>query len=86
MSNPNNPHHILANAAPSTGTPREEQVMVMELENPISQPRGRSRIEVWLFIAVALIGLLGFMASLSTGDIQETAGGDDSKAAAIAQP
>ncbi len=60
--------------------------MVMEIENAVSQPRGRSRIEVWLFIAVALVGLLGFMASLSTGDIQETAGGDDSKAAAVAQP
>ncbi|HXZ44537.1 MAG TPA: hypothetical protein VEH53_06880 [archaeon] len=60
--------------------------MVMEIENPISQPRRRSRIEVWLFIAVALVGLLGFMASLSTGDVQETAGGQDSKATAVAQP
>jgi hypothetical protein len=60
--------------------------MVTEIENPISPPRGRSRIEVWLFIAVALVGLLGFMASLSTGDVQETAGGEDSKAAAVAQP
>jgi hypothetical protein len=60
--------------------------MVMEIENPISQPRRRSRIEVWLFVAVALIGLLGFMASLSTGDVQEATGGEESKAAAVAQP
>jgi hypothetical protein len=86
MANPNNPYHILANTTPSTRTPREEQVMVMDIENPISQPRGRSRIEVWLFVAVALIGLLGFMASLSTGDVQEATGGEESKAAAVAQP
>ncbi len=60
--------------------------MVMEPENPTSQPRGRRRIEVWLFIAVSLIGLLGFMASLSTGDVQEAVSGDDSKTAAVAQP
>lgn len=57
----------------------------MEHENPTSQTRGRRRIEVWLFIAASLIGLLGFMASLSTGDVQEVASGEDSKTAAVAQ-
>ncbi|MGD0266803.1 MAG: hypothetical protein ABSD47_17880 [Candidatus Methylomirabilota bacterium] len=50
------------------------------------EPRGRSRVEVWLFIAIALVGLLGFMSSLSTGDAQGVAGGEGSQAAAYAQP
>jgi len=52
----------------------------------MSEPRGWSRVEVWLFIAVSLIGLLGFMSSLSSGDVQETAGGEGSKTAAYVQP
>jgi hypothetical protein len=40
---------------------------------------------VWLFVAVSLVGLLGFMSSLSTGDVQEVAGSEDSKAAVYAQ-
>ena len=60
--------------------------MVKEPENPISEPRGWSRVEVWLFIAVSLVGLLGFMSSLSTGDTQETAGSEDSKTAVHARP
>jgi hypothetical protein len=60
--------------------------MVKEPGNPMTEPRRRSRIEVWLFIAVALIGLLGFMSSLSTGDVQEAAGSGDSKTTAYAQP
>lgn len=63
----------------------EEPQMVMESKIRMSEPRGRSRVEVWLFIAVSLVGLLGFMSSLSTGDVQEAAGGEDSKAAAYAQ-
>lgn len=59
--------------------------MIMEPENRMLEPRGRSRVEVWLFIAVSLVGLLGFMSSLSTGDVQEVAGGEDSKPAAYAQ-
>jgi hypothetical protein len=60
--------------------------MVRQPENRMSEPRGWSRVEVWLFIAVSLIGLLGFMSSLSSGDVQETAGGEGSKTAAYAQP
>ena len=59
--------------------------MVMQSENPTSEPRGWSRVEVWLFIGVSLIGLLGFMSSLSTGDIQEAAGSEDAKPAAVAE-
>ena len=51
----------------------------------MSEPRGRSWVEVWLFVAVSLVGLLGFMSSLSTGDVQEVAGSEDAKAAAYAQ-
>lgn len=60
--------------------------MIMESANPMSEPRGRSRVEVWLFIAIALVGLLGFMSSLSTGDAQGVAGSEESQAAAYAQP
>jgi beta-lactam-binding protein with PASTA domain len=59
--------------------------MVMEPEDPMSEPRGRSWVEVWLFVAVSLVGLLGFMSSLSTGDVQEVAGSENSKAAIYAQ-
>ncbi len=31
-------------------------------------PRRRSRMEIWLLIAVSIFGLLGFMSTLSTGD------------------
>jgi hypothetical protein len=60
--------------------------MIMESGSPTAEPRGRSRVEVWLFIAIALVGLLGFMSSLSTGDAQGVAGGEGSQAAAYAQP
>jgi len=63
----------------------EEPQMVMESKIRMSGPRGRSRVEVWLFIAVSLVGLLGFMSSLSTGDVQEAAGSGDSEPAAYAQ-
>jgi len=42
-------------------------------------------VEVWLIIGVSLIGLLGFMSSLSTGDIQEAAGSGDAKSAAVVE-
>jgi hypothetical protein len=60
--------------------------MIMESGNPMSEPRGRNRVEVWLFIAISLVGLLGFMSSLSTGDAQGVAGSEESKAADYAQP
>jgi hypothetical protein len=59
--------------------------MVTETENPMSTPRRRSRIEVWLLIIASLIGLLGFMSTLSSGDDQEIAVGADSQAAAYAR-
>ncbi|MFI5338917.1 MAG: hypothetical protein ACHQ7N_03660 [Candidatus Methylomirabilales bacterium] len=40
---------------------------------------------MWLFIAVSLIGLLGFVTTLSTGGGQKMAGNDGSRAAAFAQ-
>jgi hypothetical protein len=60
--------------------------MIMESGNPMSGPRKRSWVEVWLFLAISLVGLLGFMSSLSTGDAQGVAGSEESKAAAYAQP
>jgi hypothetical protein len=60
--------------------------MVTETEYPMSNPRKRSRIEVWLLIVVSLIGLLGFMSTLSSGDTQEVAGKGDSQAAYARQP
>jgi len=60
--------------------------MVMETENPMSKSQGRSRIEVWLLIAVSLVALVGFMSTLSSGDAQEVAGSEDSQPADHAQP
>jgi hypothetical protein len=59
--------------------------MVTETENPRSKPRKWSRIEVWLLIVGSLVGLLGFMSTLSSGDAQGVAGGGDSHAAAYAR-
>jgi len=59
--------------------------MAMEAEDYASEPRAWSWVQVSLLIAVTLIGLLGFMSSLSTGDIQEVAGSEDSNKAAIVQ-
>ena len=52
----------------------------------MSEHRGWSRVEVWMLIAISLIGLLGFMSSLSSGDVQEATGGGDSKTASYAKP
>ena len=60
--------------------------MAKELEDATSEPRGWSRVEVWLLIAISLIGLLGFMSSLSSGDVQEGTGGGDPKTASYAKP
>jgi hypothetical protein len=51
----------------------------------MSKPQGWSRIEVWFLIAVSLVALVGFMSTLSSGDAQEVAGGEDSQPAAHAQ-
>jgi hypothetical protein len=71
---------------PPPGADEEEPGMVVESRNPVAEPRRRSRVEVWLFIAISLVGLLGFMSSLSTGDAQGVAGGEEPRAAAYAQP
>jgi hypothetical protein len=42
------------------------------------------RIEVWLFVAIAMIGLLGFMSTLTTGDVLGPPGGEESGAAIVA--
>lgn len=58
--------------------------MVADAESPGSTPRRKSRLEVWFFVAVSLVGLLGFMATLSTGDVEGMAGGQESRPAAYA--
>ena len=55
--------------------------MVADAENPGSRPRRKSHLEVWFFVAVSLIGLLGFMATLSTGDVEGMAAGEEVRAA-----
>lgn len=55
--------------------------MVAETESPGSEPRRKSRLEVWFFVAVSLVGLLGFMATLSTGDVEGMAIGEELRAA-----
>ena len=55
--------------------------MVAEAESPGSNSRRKSRLEVWFFVAVSLIGLLGFMATLSTGDVEGVAGSKELRAA-----
>ena len=36
---------------------------------------------MWFFVAVSLVGLLGFMATLSTGDVEGMAAGEEGRAA-----
>ena len=60
--------------SPQTGGD-EDTDMVAEAESPGSKPRRKNRLEVWFFVAVSLVGLLGFMAILSTGDVEGMAGG-----------
>ncbi|MBI2114930.1 MAG: hypothetical protein HYT85_07610 [candidate division NC10 bacterium] len=55
--------------------------LVAEAESPGSNPRKKNRLEVWLFVAVSLVGLLGFMATLSTGDVEGMAGSEKSRPA-----
>ena len=58
--------------------------MVAEAESPGSNSRRKSRLEVWFFVAVSLVGLLGFMATLSTGDVEGVAGSEASRPAVYA--
>jgi hypothetical protein len=46
-------------------------------------PRRSRRLEVWLFLAMLLAGLLGFMSTLSEGD---NLGGDEFEAPVRPQP
>ena len=43
------------------------------------------RAEVWLFAAIAAAGLLGFMSTLSPGDVRGEASGDELVASLLAQ-
>lgn len=43
------------------------------------------RAEVWLFAAIAAAGLLGFMSTLSSGDVRNEASGDEFVASLLAQ-
>ena len=48
-----------------------------------ARPRRSRRLEVWLFLAMLLAGLLGFMSTLSEGD---NLGGDEFEAPVRLQP
>jgi hypothetical protein len=48
-------------------------------------PRGLNRMEVWLFATIAALGLLGFMSTLSSGDIRGEGSGDEFVASLLAQ-
>jgi hypothetical protein len=42
-------------------------------------------MEVWLFAAIAAVGLLGFMSTLSTSDVHGLGGGEEATASANAE-
>jgi hypothetical protein len=41
------------------------------------RPRRSRRLEVWLFVAMMVAGLLGFMGTLSSGDVVWAPAGDE---------
>ena len=60
--------------------------MIKEAGSATSGHQRSSRKEVWLFVAVSLFALLGFMATLSTGNVQEAAGGGEPQVEVSAEP
>ncbi len=66
--------------------PRTGEGIGMQIERPPSSPRIPGRVEVWLFAAMAALGLLGFMSTLSSGDIPGVIAGEEFKDPANPQP
>lgn len=58
----------------------------MDMERSSSSYRIPGRIEVWLFAAIAAVGLLGFISTLSGGDISSQVVGEEVKSPAYSQP
>jgi hypothetical protein len=58
----------------------------MKIERSSSSYRIPGRIEVWLFAAIAAVGLLGFISTLSSGDIPSPVARGEFKAPAYVQP
>ena len=54
-------------------------------ENLLGSARGLNRVEVWLFVVISVLGLLGFMSTLSTSDVRGLPSSEESKAAIYAQ-
>lgn len=57
----------------------------MESEKVPGSARGLNRIEVWLFVAISVLGLFGFMSTLSSSDVRGAASGDEFVASLLAQ-
>ncbi|HSD51169.1 MAG TPA: hypothetical protein VLG48_07145 [Candidatus Methylomirabilis sp.] len=57
----------------------------MEAEKEQGSGRGLKRLEVWLFVAISMLGLFGFMSTLSTSDGHGVAGSEEFTASLYAQ-
>jgi|GEM_PF-1143336 len=57
----------------------------MEAEKMQGSARGLNRLEVWLFVAISVLGLFGFMSTLSTSDVHGVASGEEFTASLYAQ-
>jgi hypothetical protein len=57
----------------------------MESAQVPGSARGPNRIEVWLFVAISVLGLFGFMSTLSSRDVRGEARGDEFVASLLAQ-
>ena len=57
----------------------------MEVEKGHRNARGLNRLEVWLFVAISVLGLFGFMSTLSTSDVHGVASSEEFTASLYAQ-
>ncbi len=57
----------------------------MEAEKVQRSGRGLNRLEVWLFVAISVVGLFGFMSTLSTSDVHGVASSEEFTASLYAQ-
>jgi hypothetical protein len=57
----------------------------MEAEKVRGRGRGLNRLEVWLFVAISVVGLFGFMSTLSTSDGHGVASSEEFTASLYAQ-
>jgi hypothetical protein len=57
----------------------------MEAERMQASGRGLNRLEVWLFVAISVLGLFGFMSTLSTSDVHGVASSEEFTASLYAQ-